>query len=224
MTLKEKRNLKRKWKRWLDKIGQYLGVLLTSYEVYEDVKKIVYKNKKIQKPALLHNWINNNYLHTVYTGIRRLGDKDKRTVSLYRLIEDIYNHNSAITRKDYISGYPKWMREKGMADADYNTFASKTSDILSKAKLKKDLKNIQREIRTIKNYTDKWIAHLDLKRKQIKRPTLKDIKMSLNCLDKIFCKYNMLITRGGMITRKPSLAIDWKESLRYPWIEMTEEE
>jgi hypothetical protein len=220
MTQEEKKNLRRKWRRWLDKIGQYLRVLLTSHDVYCELRQIVLANKEIQSPALFHNWINNNYLHTVYTGVRRLSDRDKskRAISLYRLITDIIDHPQAMSRRGYILRYPKGMRQEGIADDHFDEFANKGRNFLSKRKIKRDLKKLAIDTIIIKNYTDKWIAHLDINRKKIKRPTLKDIEDALKSVDTIFCKYYMLLTGSYMPTRKPSLTSNWKESLKHPWI------
>lgn len=219
MTQNEKRNLRIKWKRWLDKIGQYLGVLLVSYDVHKDIGRIVSKNKKIQSPALLHNWTSNNYIHTVYVSIRRLTDKDPRTISLYRLLEDIKKHPKVITRSKYVSGYPEWMRTEGFADRDYNNFANIRDNYISKFKIERQQKNLIKNTIIIKNYTDKWVAHLDLNRKRIKRPLSRDIKKAIQCIDELYCQYNMLLTRGGLRTRKPVIQFDWKEPLRHAWIE-----
>ena len=56
-------------------------------------------------------------------------------------------------------------------------------------------------------------------------PTLENTKKALNdIIDNLFCKYSMLLTGGGLSTRKPTIAYNWKEPLRHPWIEMAEEE
>ena len=68
------------------------------------------------------------------------------------------------------------------------------------------------------------MAHLDKNRPLKQLATHNDVENSLIALDKIFCKYYVLIDGGGMSTAKPTLVFDWKESLRYPWIQMTEEE
>lgn len=219
MTKKEKENLRRKWRKWLLKNGQYLGVLLTSHDVFEEVARIVKTNTKIQSPALYHRWLNNNYLSSVSTGIRRLSDRSRKSLSLYRLIEDMSRHPAVITRDYFTSTYPKWMRKEGLADYDYDRFATKKSNVLSVPRLKKDLSRLKRETARVKTFTDKWIAHLDLDRKKFKRPTYSNISATLKHLDELYCRYYLLLTRGGMTTCKPVLQYDWRTPLRYPWIE-----
>jgi hypothetical protein len=223
MTNKEKFQLRRKWRRWLEHIGSDLGQLLTSYDIYEDVLDIANKNKKIQDPNLFLNWIVDNYAVRVAIGIRRLTDPDRRyrrAISLYRLIEDILDHPQAVTRRYYISRYRnKRLVQAGFADRDFNNFANRGSDLVNKYKLTKDMKRLERATDRIRKFTNKWFAHCDLSRRIRHLPTFADAKESLGTIDRIFCKYHLLLTRGGLRTRKPVLQYDWKEPLRHPWIE-----
>ena len=68
------------------------------------------------------------------------------------------------------------------------------------------------------------MAHLDKNQPLELLVTHNEVEESLSALDKKFCKYYILIEGGGMSTAKPSLGFDWKESLRHPWIELTEQE
>lgn len=54
MTEKQKTQLRRKWKRWLKQIGTDLANLLTSNDVFKEIRRMVAKNKQIQSPALIH--------------------------------------------------------------------------------------------------------------------------------------------------------------------------
>lgn len=222
MTMKQKVQLRRKWRRWLKIIGNDLGWLLTSHDIFEEVQKIIKSNKKIQSPNLFYRWIKDNYAARIAVGIRRLVDPDrkyKRAISLYRLIEDISKHPDAINRKYYISQYHKWMQKEGLADSDFDIFGNKRDTLISVYKLNNDMKRLQRETKRIRTFTNKWIAHYDLKGRIRRMPTFKDVDEALKVVDAIFCKYYLLLTRGGMTTRKPVLQYDWKKPLRYAWIE-----
>lgn len=218
LTQSEKRKLRKKWKRWLKKIKDDLGELLTSMDVYTELRAIVAENKKIQSPALLFTWISRNFADSVAIGIRRFNDHNKRSISLYRLIEDVSEHPDAITRKFYTSPYPKWMQEHGLADRDFNKFANKKDNILNPDKLKRDMRKLEGDTDHIRKFVNKWVAHCDLKQRKYKIPTFKDVDNTLRDIDQIFCKYYMLLTRAGMTTCKPALQFDWTEPLKHVWI------
>lgn len=222
MTPKQKVILRRKWRRWLKIIGNDLGWLLTSHDIFEEIQNIMRANKKIQSPDLFYRWMKDNYAARVALGIRRLVDPDrayKRAISLYRLIEDISKYPQAMTRNYYVSQYHKWMQKEGLADRDFDIFANKRGPLISAYKLNRDMKRLQRETQRIRTFTNKWIAHYDLKGRIRRLPTFKDVDETLKVVDAIFCKYYLLLTRGGMTTSKPVLQYDWKKPLRHPWIE-----
>jgi hypothetical protein len=222
MTKKEKTQLRRKWKRWLKHIRGDLGGLLTAHDILECVLEIANNNVNVRSPNLFLSWIVSNYSVRVAVGIRRLTDHDKRAISLYRLIEDISEHPKAITRSYYVSSYrDKKLARDGFADSDFDKFASRGSNLVSRHKLERDMKRLQKATDRIRRFTNKWFAHWDPRCRIRRLPTFEDAKESLEAIDKVFCKYYLLLKRGGLTTIKPVLQYDWKEPLRHPWIETT---
>jgi hypothetical protein len=218
MTPKQKAQLRRKWRRWLKIIGYDLGWLLTSHDIFEEVQKIMKSNKKIQSPSLFYRWIKDNYSARVAIGIRRLVEPDKaykRAISLYRLIEDISQNRQAITRDYCVS---QWMQKGGLAERNFDIFANKGDPLISAYKLNRDMKSLQRETQRIRTFTNKYIAHYDLKGRIRRLPTFNDVDEVLKVVDAIFCKYYLLLTRDSMTTHKPVLQYDWKKPLRHAWI------
>lgn len=208
MAPKQKAQLRRKWRRWLKIIGNDLGWLLTSHDIFEEVQKIMKSNKKIQSPSLFYRWIKDNYSAKVAIGIRRLVDHGgayKRAISLYRLIEDISQNRQAITLE-------------GLTKRDFDIFANKGNPLISEDKLKRDMESLERKTKRIKTFTNKYIAHYDFEGRIRRLPTFKDVDETLKVVDAIFCKYYLLLTRGSMTTSKIGLQSDWKKPLRHAWI------
>lgn len=110
------------------------------------------------------------------------------------------------------------MREQGLADCDFDNYARKGERLLSLPRLQRDLAKLKWDTARIKIFVDKYVAHCDLDQKRYKIPTFKDIDATLQDLDDLFCRYYMLLTRGGLDTRKPALQYDWKEPLRHIWL------
>lgn len=225
MKEEQKEQLRQKWKRWLDEIGNQLGWLLTSHDIFEELRHIVDSNKKIQSPDLFYRWILDNYVARVTVGIVRLNDCDTRTISLRRLITEISENPDAMTRDYYVSGYTnKAPVDIGAADRGFDNFAEKGDKHISPDKLNEDIALLDEKTRVIKIFRDKWVAHFDQNRQDKLLPTFEDVKDALAAIDRTFCKYYLLLTRGSPATRKGTLTVNWKEQLKHPWIEMTEEE
>lgn len=220
MAKKKKDELLKKWEEWIEEIMKQLSWLLTGQDFFWGMRNIVEANEKIQLPTALHNWIVDNYVAKVTTGIARLNDHDTRTISLHRLIKEISENPDVITREDYVSGYSDdFLIQSGAADRDFDNFAEKTEQHISSSKLKEDIEILDKKTKIIKDFRDQWVAHFDQNRKIDQLPTFGDVAETLEIIDKIFCKYYMLLTRGGMNTCKPTLQYDWKEPLTHAWIE-----
>ena len=218
MTTKQQIRMRRKWKKWMKEIQQDLATLLTSNSVFHEVRHIFATNKQIQVPTLFYRWISNNYADSVVIGVRRLADKHTKVISLYRLIEDISKNREAITRSYYVSRYCKEDREEGLADDDFDEFARIGEELISQRKLSIDLKKVKTIADHIRKFTNKWVAHCDPHRRRHRIPTYKDLSDALHDLDRLFCKYDLLVRQGGLTTCKPEIQYDWKKPLRYVWL------
>lgn len=218
MTQKKKERLRQKWKRWLRRIQRDLADLLISNDIFKGLRDIVNANSQIQSPATIHKWVVVNYAERVAVGTRRFIDTDERSVSLYRLIEDIAKNPEAISRNWYVSQYSRRMRVTGAADSDFEQFANKGESVVNPHGLRQDMARLKHSTKRMKCFVDKWVAHCDLNQEQYTRPTFDDVDSALDDIDKLFCKYYMLLTRNGLMTCKPALAFDWQEPLRYAWI------
>jgi hypothetical protein len=221
MTTKDNAKLRKKWKRNINIIKRSMCDLLTSRMIYLELINIIKDNSDLQKtPGLFFEWLRDNYIARMTIEVRRLADKDKRSVSLFNLVVDLQKNPEALDRKYFAKKYSKKAKIWGRSDSDYNLFANKKSKNLSKFKLEKDKRKILRHTNRIKDFVDKWIAHYDSNKSSAikKLPTLEDIHNSLDQLDIIICKYNMLLTGGGMRSCRPSILYDWKKLFHLVWI------
>jgi hypothetical protein len=224
VTEQEKIELRKKWNEWIEKIGSDLGDLLTDQDIFNELCKIVDSNRRIRSQSAYFGWLRDNYVNSVVVRIVRLNDHDNRTVSLHNLIKEIAKSPEAITRNYFVSGYPKWMQDIGAAGCDFDEFSEPGDQHVSTDKLNTHITLLDKKTALITTFRNQWIAHWDKNREIDRLPTFNDVEEAIRVIDNIFCKYYLLLKGAGLTTRKPALQFDWKEPLRYPWIDMTEEE
>ncbi|MEK6756973.1 MAG: hypothetical protein AABZ02_12540 [Bacteroidota bacterium] len=223
MTEKQKEQLRQKWRSWLDEIGNELGWLLTGRDFFWRLQRTVESNKKIQSPAILHNWIADNYVAKVATGIRKMVDK-KESVSLYRLIWGIKKNPDVITREYFVSQWrDEFLREMGTADRTFDVFAKAGEERMDPERLDTALGKLDEGTCLVKHFTDKWVAHWDKNRENAPMPTFGDLDRALDTIDGVWCEYRLLLERCAPDTRKPAMALDWEAPLRHRWIEEPEQ-
>jgi len=224
MTEEQKDQLRQKWKSWLDEIGNELGWLLTGRDIFWRLQEIVESNDKIQSPPILHNWIADNYVAKVATGIRKIVDK-KKSCSLFQLILGIEKNPDVITREYFVSQWhDKVTKKLGIDNQTFDEFAKPGEQRVDLENLTSDKQKLSEGTNLIKNFTDKWIAHFDKKRGIIQMPTFGDLNNALDIIDEVWCKYSLLLMCSAPDTRKPAMALDWEAPLQHCWIEEPEKE
>jgi len=218
----QKAKLRHRWQEQMKEITHSLAWYLTSHMIFREVQSIVQANQKIQSPPLFYKWLKRNYGDSVAVGIRKLIDKGEGTDSLRNLIERIKKHPDAITRDYFVSCYDKWLQKDGVADEEFDKFTNKGDMELSVGKLDSDIQQLDKATRIIKDYTDKWVAHLDKNRKKQPIPTIEDIDNALQDIDEVFRKYHHLLL-GSNMTAMPIIQSDWRKPLRHAWIKDDEQ-
>lgn len=221
MSNQKNAQLRRKWKRWLERIEVELTELLISRHIFEGVREIVLDNKSIQSPGDVMNWMAKNYAHTTAIGIRKLMDPSrdpkKPSVSMFRLLEEIKKDHKAMTRKSHVHWYRKGIKHVG--EAFFDEVAGAGAASLPSSVAKTDLKKLSQAERRIRVFVNKRVAHLDQKNTRRKAPTFGELRDVLPILEETYRKYKLLLTAHCSNPLLPIWTYDWKEVFYRPWIE-----
>jgi hypothetical protein len=189
MTEEQKNRLRQKWISWLDEIGNELGWLLTGRDFFWSLQEIVESNEKIQSPYILHNWIADNYVAKVTTGIIKITDHHRGTISLYWLIKGIENNPDVITRDNFVSQWRDEVTKKlGIDSETFNQFAKSGEQRIDQEGLALDIQKLSEGASLVKNFRDQWIAHFDEKREIERMPTFGDLNAALDIVDEVWCR------------------------------------
>lgn len=151
--------------------------------------------------------------------MRRLVDKDLRSISLYTLLEDIKNNPEILSRKRYEELF------KGTSSAEDHNYINGCFDkLIGKGKDYIDPEGVQKDIcslceiraDSLINYVNKTIAHYD--KKKIKRlPTVADLNKSIDLLENLVEKYHAIFY-AEVIDLLPRQQDPWKHIFEIPWI------
>src|SRR6266850_2902607 len=95
----------KKWDRWLEKIKGDITRLSVNRHIFWEVQEIIKRNAKIQKPSSFYEWMGNLYATDAVIGVRRLLDKDDRSISLARLLTEIQEKPEVLSRARFLALY-----------------------------------------------------------------------------------------------------------------------
>lgn len=86
--------------------------------VYQQVTKLIQDNPRLQVPSAFYGWMHATYITDMTIGIRRLVDRDKRTISLHNLIKVIEHHPEVVSRRRLTCPHKNYMKQFGHRDFD----------------------------------------------------------------------------------------------------------
>jgi hypothetical protein len=184
--------------------------------MYKEIGEIVKNNKSIQKPYDFHNWIKLNYVESTFVGIRKLMDHDKRSISLYHLLKELEANPQVITRESHLSFYSK--QNKIIGNKCFDRIAGSGSNKLSKRVPQNDLKQLKNAEDKIRKIVNQKIAHLDRKNLKRKYPTFHEVVDVISLFEKIFLKYQLLLSADAPSHMLPAWQHDWMRVFLKPWL------
>ena len=205
-----------KWIRWFDVIRIDVQRLLINQHMFREVQKIIANNKRIQKPSSFYIYLGDTYVAYITIGIRRQIKISPKSISFVRLLSEIKETPSFISRA-YYKGLYKDSPNEHLADRHFDNIAGGKGNHISLKMVNDDLDKLKRTAQRIEEYADKRIAHRDNRKPKV-IPTFIDVDKSLSVLDMICSRYQRIFYAEGLTTLMPTFQFDWKEIFSKPWM------
>lgn len=218
-----------KWNRWLGdansdgSIAHELTNLALIREIHSGLRQMVSDNKNLQVHSAFYSVMQQTYSQSALMYIRRQVKRDKDSVGLIMLANDILENSELFTKDFYLGLYvqnrPKdehdtWKR-LGARDFD-KYFGGNLGDSLDPNVIIKDVQEMEKVLADSSGFVDQRIAHLD-KREPTNIPLHSEIESWCLTLNRVLKKY-MLLVRATDYKIEPVLKHDWKTIFRAAWL------
>ncbi len=213
-----------KWRRWLSIVDNQVIHLKHLQNIFQETQKIIAANPKIHHRSAFYDLLNEGYGTAISVGIRRLDDRDNRSISFLRLLEEIRDHSSLLSRLRYVALYRDTGNKvdteltKQLANTHFDKLVGSGKRFLPKSHVIRDASLLKKSTRLIRWYVNKQVAHRNIR--QLKKlPTYKDLHDALNAIEKLVIRYESLMWAksylGGLT---PVIQYNWKKIFKEPWI------
>ena len=213
----------KKWKRWLKVIYKDLVTLAAYRHVFQEIQEIVRKNPKVNVGSSFHDLIATGYSTFASISVRRQLDRDRRSVSLALLMDDILKNPAALSRRRMVKLYQRSRLPAAMAHRHMDNSQRMGRVRINMRQVRKDLAALDCNCNRVRRYVNKHVAHRN--RQPLRSlPTFEDLNRSIDFLEELFKRYNFLIEGSGLLHLTPTWQYDWKSVLRAPWISPEAEE
>ena len=208
-----------KWDSWLDIIrNEILLLSCNRYFFYEVHNNIPRSNPNIQKPSLFWTYLKITYEHSQNIIIRRQIKADKDSISIMRLISQIIDYPTILSRERYLNLIRNNSINRTVLNDQFNRFAGKGKyrDYVNPDIFKNDRRSLKEISFKSEKYADQRVAHFDSNPNFI-YPTYGEMDTCINFLEELISIY-FLIFRAGPIDVLPTIDSDWKKIFTVPWI------
>jgi hypothetical protein len=208
-----------KWRRWLAELKEQTVQLLTSREVYIEVRNIVAANPSIRTDNRLIGWMTWNYVQSMLISVRRLVDARTDIISLERLLGDMEKHCDLLTRESHIQLYSDSDEDmEWQANSTFESLAGKGSTTYPKENIQRDRSRLVELWKRLKPLANKRIAHLDERGYECTMPKYDDLDRVIDEIERQIRRYCLLLEATDYATLQPVPQYDWKAIFRVPWL------
>lgn len=208
-----------KWQRWIHRITREVGTAIADRRTWHEVRQLWKSNPALDVPSEIPPWIARMYSGSALLLLRRQMDTHDDVVSLARLIREVAEHSSLLTR----GWYETSCVPPGLRGVVRDTFAKWTDGSGSELDPRIPMRDLRRLLvagATARRFANKVVAHTT-KATVRESVTFGEIDRLLLRVERLTLKYYALLTGGGMIdnTLVPVRQFNHETILRRPWLQ-----
>jgi hypothetical protein len=209
-----------KWTRWIN--GTINNNVLTMHlqrDAWRKVSQILEANGQLPD-SYWWEFMRDTYATTQAIAVRRQADTHRDAASLGKLIEEMRDDATRVTRSFWIGLWrspddpiDRRVAERAWAD----TYGGATGTHLDPAIPTADLAALTAAAANVKDYVDQHLAHADSVPTTVTL-TLSDVHDAIDVIGELFRKYYTLLTAASYVDLVPIIQHDWLAAFRQPWI------
>ncbi len=184
--------------------------------VYRRVAEITQERRPPLPASHFFDQLSSSYGISQSAAVRRQTDRDPRVISLARLLVEIKDDPSRLSRERFVSQYDLDQQERG--DQVFTSqFAGEVGDHVDPALVETDLQRLEDNALEITTYVNRHVAHADARPMQT-LPTYAELNSAIDTIGDLFKRYYTLVTVESYLELVPTPQYDWEAVFREPWI------
>jgi hypothetical protein len=220
-----------KWDSWLGAIHDEALALHRNRGIFWGVQGMIRLNPSLHRPSSFYGFLGSVYSQASVIAIRRQAEDNKQSISMARLLREMSEHPSFLTRARFRAMYPEKETvivyepngahaeemDLGIADEDFNRFAAPGAETIDPGIVRKDRESLEQKAAICSDYADQRVAHYDTK-PTAATPKFQDVNEAIDLLGEFVKKYFLLFRATGITSLDPVFQGDWRAIFREPWI------
>lgn len=207
---------------WLDVLDDQVKGLRVNQHIFWEVQKIIRANPIIDKPNHFYGWMTENYATAMSVTVRKLADRDSRTISFHRFLEEIRNNPVVISRRRFKDNFVNGNYSERDADETFDQLIGANRDHIDSSVVEYEINTLLIKTSKLKRFVDKRIAHHENSEFD-DFPTFQELDEAIGYLEELIRHYYSIFECMGTGDLIGSWAYDWKAIFYHPWIKREKE-
>lgn len=205
-----------RWVSDLQTIRSDLTRLVHLDDVFWQVQAILQSNSDLP-PSTFTTWMAQCYVCTIAAGLRRLTDRTRGTVSLYRLLDDMERLAAVVlTRHWYVES--RSYLPRSLFERTFNRLSGdETVDHMPKKRVRAERERLASVTARLKRHADTLVAHRarDATRADIK---FQEARTALAVAHQVANWCAAVLHDSAHARAGPTIQYDWLAIFKQPWI------
>jgi AbiU2 len=199
-----------RWQQeWVPKIDHSMLQLWYHREVWQQVRDMLTReHERFEGDGTFLGPFTKMYVDSQAITVRRLADRSPDAVSFARLLNQIHDHPSVVSRERFVRTYRDvggsgWSDDYG--NEDYDRYAGRGRNELDRPWLDRDLQRLLKDAEKVVDYANRTVAHND-RRAFEGQVTFAELAQVVDDVRKLWNKYYLLLTGKSQV--EPSIIGD----------------
>jgi len=185
-------------------------------DVFWQLAAIARENPAVEDPNDFLHWTFLTYVDSMVIRLRRLADRTKKSLSLWRVLEQLKSHRAELTRDRFREQCSPLVSP--FADEWFDDLAGKGQNAVPEQRITGQQWRLQAALRSVEKYADKFVAHTDLDGTSVAPPTLQEVRIGIiHALD-VFNWCSLILNCCTTISAVPKIQSNWLKVFRQPWL------
>ena len=208
-----------RWREWCEgPIRHHVINIYAQRYVWQRLHEMLAENPNLPA-SYWWTYLQETYAVSQAVAIRRQADRDKRVISLARLIGTVQANAKSITREGWLAMWADPDDHPHATELWETKYGDSSGKRLDRAVPAADLKRLTAAARHVKRYVDQHVAHTDSS--AVAEPvtlTYDDLHDAVDVVGELFKKYHHLLTAESYGSLVPiDIHPSWEAVFTQPW-------
>jgi hypothetical protein len=184
-------------------------------DVFWQVQAIIAANPAVNTADMFQGWLGDTYVDSVVIRIRRLVDRERNVVSLWRLLEQIRKEHTRFTRV-WFKGL--WSLDfQDVAEQRFDMLAGTGARVLSASSVSLKQQELSAALGHVEEFANAHVAHRSAT-PNTAATRFADLRESLAVAFRVFNWCALLIEASTWTSAVPEIQSNWTAVFREPWL------